>query len=168
MSSILEDEPQPIAGVRADLPPALIANRPALLAKRPDGRYASTRDLVHDLRDVIEQIVADTRSNPDGRALPPRRSIWRLGASVLVSVLAARRTDVAKPIGIVHATRARAELAALHRGAAVYQRDEGRGGPGVRRWPGRNPDQQPDRARALPAHATGGAASEVRRVASSV
>jgi serine/threonine-protein kinase len=87
MSSILEDEPQPIAGLRADLPPALIAIVERCLAKRPDGRYASTRDLVHDLREVIDQIVADTRSNPDGRAPAPRRSSWRLVASVLVSVL---------------------------------------------------------------------------------
>jgi serine/threonine protein kinase/Flp pilus assembly protein TadD len=87
MSSILEDEPQPIAELRADLPVDLIAVVERCLAKRPDGRYASTRDLVHDLRDVIEQIVADIRSNPDGRAPAPRRANWRLAASVLISVL---------------------------------------------------------------------------------
>ena len=87
MASILEDEPQPIAELRADLPSDLVALVERCLAKRPDGRYASTRDLVHDLRDVIEQIVADTRSNPDGRAPAPRRTNWRLAASVSISVL---------------------------------------------------------------------------------
>jgi serine/threonine-protein kinase len=87
MSSILEDEPAAIAGLRADLPQDLVAIVQRCLAKRPDGRYASTRDLVHDLRDVIEQMVADTRSSPNGRALAPRRANWRLAASVLISVL---------------------------------------------------------------------------------
>ena len=87
MSAILEDEPAPIAGLRADLPPDLIAIVQRCLSKRPEGRYASTRDLAHDLRDVIEQIVVDARSNPDGRAPAPRRANWRLAASVSISVL---------------------------------------------------------------------------------
>ena len=87
MSSIVDDEPVSIAELRTDLPPALITIVNRCLAKRPDGRYAATRDLAHDLREVIEQIVADTRSNLDGRALPPRRTNWRLAASIVIAVL---------------------------------------------------------------------------------
>lgn len=87
MSSILEDEPAPIVESRADLPPALAAIVNRCLAKRADNRYASTRDLARDLRDVSEQIVADTRALPLGWRPATRPARWPLAASVVISVL---------------------------------------------------------------------------------
>ena len=73
MSSILEDDPLPIADVRDDVPPAALAIVSRCLAKRPEGRYASTRDLTHDLRDVLEQIVVESRSDTRSRPRPRPR-----------------------------------------------------------------------------------------------
>ena len=90
LSSILEDEPPPISEVRSDVPPAVVAIVSRCLAKRPEGRYGSTRDLAHDLRDVLEQIVVETRMLPFLRrrsSTPPR---WRLPlvAGVVLSAVA--------------------------------------------------------------------------------
>ncbi|MDO8681084.1 MAG: tetratricopeptide repeat protein [Acidobacteriota bacterium] len=85
LSSILEDEPPPIADARPDAPPALVAVVARCLAKRPEGRYASTRDLAHDLRDALEQIMLDTRSHSHGRRAVIRRWGWPLAASVAVA-----------------------------------------------------------------------------------
>jgi serine/threonine protein kinase/tetratricopeptide (TPR) repeat protein len=87
LSSILEDEPPSLAETRADLPLDLIAIVGRCLAKRPEQRYDSTRDLTRDLRDVSEQIVADSRSLPQGRRPGVSQRRWPLVASVIVSVL---------------------------------------------------------------------------------
>jgi serine/threonine protein kinase/tetratricopeptide (TPR) repeat protein len=87
MSSILEDEPMPLAGIRTDLPEGLIALVDRCLAKRPELRYASTRDLAHDLRDLAGQIANESRSLPQGRPRVPRAARWALAASITVSVL---------------------------------------------------------------------------------
>jgi serine/threonine protein kinase/Flp pilus assembly protein TadD len=87
MSSIIEDEPVPLAELRADLPKGLVAIVERCLNKRPEGRYASTRDLAHDLRDVSLQITVDTRPLPDGRPIQGRAPRWSLAASVVMSVL---------------------------------------------------------------------------------
>jgi len=97
MSSILEDEPLPIADVRDDVPPIVVSIVSRCLAKRPEGRYASTRDLAHDLRDVLEQIVLESRSHPRPRRQPGHRWLLPLVASgalvvaTLASVLAWQR-----------------------------------------------------------------------------
>lgn len=87
MASILEDEPPPILEARADLPPALVRIVSRCLSKRPEHRYASTRDLARDLRDVSEQLVADTRMQPQGSRPATRKSRWALAASVVASVV---------------------------------------------------------------------------------
>lgn len=87
MSSILEDEPLPLLEARADLPPGLVRIVNRCLAKRPDNRYASTRDLARDLRDVSEQMVTDTRMLPQRSRPATRKSRWALAASVVLSVL---------------------------------------------------------------------------------
>jgi len=88
LSSILEDEPPPIADARPDAPPAVVAVVARCLAKRPEGRYASTRDLAHDLRDALELMVLDTRSHAHARSAAIRRWGWPLVASVVVAAAA--------------------------------------------------------------------------------
>ena len=65
MSAILEDEPAPMAAARPDVPGDVVSIVGRCLAKRPERRYAATRDLAHDLRDAYEQILLD--SGPDPR-----------------------------------------------------------------------------------------------------
>ncbi|HTH26204.1 MAG TPA: tetratricopeptide repeat protein [Vicinamibacterales bacterium] len=87
MSAILEDDPAPIPSVRPDVPASVISIVGRCLAKRPERRYASTRDLAHDLRDVHEQLVLDSRSGP--QPWRPRPTPWRwVAAAATVAVLA--------------------------------------------------------------------------------
>ena len=86
MSSILEDEPAPIAAARADVPANVVAIVSRCLAKRPERRYASTRDLAHDLRDAHEQIVIESRSGH--QSLRPRLAARRWVAAGVVALVA--------------------------------------------------------------------------------
>lgn len=87
MTSIIEEEPPTLAQVRGDLPPALVAFVGRCLAKRPEARYASTRDLARDLRDISEQMVAETRTWPHDQRPAIRRAWWPVAAVITVSVL---------------------------------------------------------------------------------
>lgn len=87
MTSIVEDDPIDLAKIRGDLPPQLVAIVTRCLAKRPEDRYASTRDLARDLRDVSEQMIVETRTLPQATRPSVRRAWWPLAASVAVSVL---------------------------------------------------------------------------------
>ena len=86
MTAILEDDPAPIPAVRPDVPAGVISIVGRCLAKRPERRYASTRDLAHDLRDAHEQLVLDSRSGP--QLWRPRPTAWRWVAAAAVAVLA--------------------------------------------------------------------------------
>lgn len=61
LSSILEAEPRPLSDLRPELPAQAVAVVRRCLAKRPERRYASTHDLVSDLRDLRDALVADSR-----------------------------------------------------------------------------------------------------------
>lgn len=87
MTAIVQDDPPPLSQLRGDVPPALIAIVNRCLAKRPEDRYASTRDLARDLRDVSEQVVADTRSSPGAARPAMRQAWWPLAAGIVISVV---------------------------------------------------------------------------------
>ena len=61
LSAILEAEPRPLSDLRPELPAQAVAVVRRCLAKRPERRYASTHDLVSDLRDLRDDLVADLR-----------------------------------------------------------------------------------------------------------
>jgi serine/threonine-protein kinase len=82
MTSVLEDEPPPLAPLCPEAGPAVNAIVRRCLAKAPEERYASTRDLAHDLRDALEQAVVDSRTHASGlRAAAGRRPGWWLAAA---------------------------------------------------------------------------------------
>jgi len=86
LSAILREEPEPIGAINADVPTPLrwIAER--CLAKDPDDRYASTKDLARELRTVRDRL--SEVSGPSAAAAPSRRS--RLATVLaLAAVLAA-------------------------------------------------------------------------------
>jgi serine/threonine-protein kinase len=89
MSSILDDEPPPVSDACPDAPPAVVSIVRRCLAKRPDQRYASTRDLAHDLRDALELVVLETRSGPRGGRAVSRRLGWPLAAGIAVAAAVA-------------------------------------------------------------------------------
>jgi len=106
LAAIIQDEPEPVAQInpRAPAPLRWIVER--CLAKDPDERYASTRDLARDLKSVREHIgeVTSTASGGTGVvAVEParrRRSLLvpiaaaALVLGTLAGWLAARRTGV--------------------------------------------------------------------------
>src|SRR6202165_5477975 len=62
-AAILEDEPKPIPSLNPKVPAALEIIVHRCMAKKPEKRYASTQELVRDLKKIRESSVAeDTRS----------------------------------------------------------------------------------------------------------
>ena len=86
LSAILKEEPPPLGEVRPDLPEPLRWVTERCLAKDPDERYASTRDLARDLERLREQ--------PTGAAVPARiepgrsrRARWAVAGALLAGLL---------------------------------------------------------------------------------
>ena len=89
LSSILVDEPRPIAELRQGVPPEVIVTVRRSLEKRPTDRYASTSDLARDLREALSVLVVETRTLPQGRRLarrPGRRKLLMAAAAAGVIV----------------------------------------------------------------------------------
>ena len=89
LTAIIEDDPEPIATVNARVPQPLRWIVDRCLAKDPADRYASTRDLAHDLQTVREHL-SDIGSGSDiavargtGRGLR-----WIAPAAVALALLA--------------------------------------------------------------------------------
>ncbi len=107
LTAIIRDEPEPVAQVnpRAPAPLRWIVER--CLAKDPDERYASTRDLARDLKSVREHIgeVTSTASGATGVVEPARRrsrAIPILIAGILLAaigglVVGRRTASVSQP-----------------------------------------------------------------------
>ncbi len=103
LAAIIREEPTPLPAVRSDTPPALEAVIARCLAKRPEDRFASTRELVAALEFLgVGSATALTGSSPavalPGRPTAPvptaekRRTLARpalLLGSVLAMALAA-------------------------------------------------------------------------------
>jgi serine/threonine-protein kinase len=87
LAATIETDPAPIESLRAGVPPHLAAVVRRLLAKNPDERYESTRDLARELR-----IIGDTASSPAPAATgaTPRRGLgYAAAAAAMVLVTAA-------------------------------------------------------------------------------
>lgn len=93
LHKIIYDEPEPIRALRPDVPPDLARIVRKALAKDPDERYQSAKDLAIDLRDLMREID----SNPSGASMtsPPvtapaaKRRIWPIAAACALVVLTA-------------------------------------------------------------------------------
>ena len=85
MSAIIRDEPEPVAKLRPDLPLPVRWILERCLAKDPDERYASTRDLARDLagvRDHISEASSGSEAALAGAGARPRRRALPLVAGV--------------------------------------------------------------------------------------
>ena len=91
MSAIIRDEPEPAGKLRPDLPLPVRWMLDRCLAKEPEERYASTRDLARDLagvRDHISEISSASGGELAASARPRRRlPVLALGVA-LVAVAA--------------------------------------------------------------------------------
>ncbi len=92
LSAILHDNPMPLTRANPRAPVQLSEIIRRLLQKQPDGRYASTRDLAHELRLLRERIIAEEsgfHTSASRHAFRSRRVAAILGALGLAAVLVA-------------------------------------------------------------------------------
>ena len=82
LSAILHEEPEPVASLRADTPIPLRWLIERCLAKEPDERYASTRDLARDLA-VLRDHLGETGPTEGLTVRPPRRRALPLLAAIV-------------------------------------------------------------------------------------
>jgi serine/threonine protein kinase len=73
LSAIIEDQPEPPAGLNPQIPHGVLATIQRCLAKAPESRYESTRDLVKDMKVVQALSTAPTplRSSQSSIAVLP-------------------------------------------------------------------------------------------------
>ncbi|HEY6146436.1 MAG TPA: protein kinase, partial [Thermoanaerobaculia bacterium] len=86
MSAIIRDEPEPLARLRPDVAPPLRWIIERCLAKDPEERYASTRDLARELagvRDHISEISGGVEAAAGAKA-PRGRRLWPLAAGAVL------------------------------------------------------------------------------------
>src|SRR2546430_1670317 len=77
MSAIIREDPEPVGKVRPEVPPPLRWIVERCLAKDPDERYASTRDLARDLasvRDHVSEVTGAAEPQIDLGPRPLRRA----------------------------------------------------------------------------------------------
>jgi serine/threonine protein kinase/tetratricopeptide (TPR) repeat protein len=104
LTAIIRDEPEPIGALAPVTPAPLRRIVERCLAKGPDDRYASTRDLARDLQDLREHLVEGSQANatPSGASpvSPPakrsRPALLAAGA-VVVALLALASWKLLRP-----------------------------------------------------------------------
>jgi Tol biopolymer transport system component len=108
LTATIHDEPEPLRVKRPELPPPFVWVVERCLAKDPEDRYTSTKDLARDLADLRDRLSDLTRV-PSGESAPvtaPARSrkarLWILASVTLAAVsvgsfVAARQTARLSP-----------------------------------------------------------------------
>ena len=92
ISSVLSDEPTPLATLAPATPAAVVQVVERCLSKQPSDRYASTHDLAYDLQQIKRERTG-TRSRSKVHALPiQRRTVAAVGAVLATIILAALAT----------------------------------------------------------------------------
>jgi tetratricopeptide (TPR) repeat protein len=82
MSAIVENDPVPLSVVAQDVPASVARVVSRCLSKRPTDRYASTHDLVRDLRDALGQV-----DEPAAAAFRAVRPWWLMAAAGVAAVV---------------------------------------------------------------------------------
>jgi Tol biopolymer transport system component/predicted Ser/Thr protein kinase len=90
LSAIIREDPEPIAAVDPTAPAPLRWIVDRCLAKEPEDRYASTRDLARDLKQTQERLSDATgEAAVPGARRPGRRRWWAAGLAALALLAAA-------------------------------------------------------------------------------
>ncbi len=108
LASIIRNEAPPPSSVNPEVPPDLDRVIARCLAKEPAERYASTRDLARDLREIRDRISmpSEPRYRTDRPPVrPARRMAWVTGAAIGLALVA---------IGTVMTLRERAPAVQPH------------------------------------------------------
>ena len=102
LSAIIRDEPTPLSDTAPSLAAPISWLVERCLAKEPQERFASTRDLARDLASLRQHLSAATSGRVHAAAIPARRFPIALGVSVLAAagmgaVLLLRRGSAPSP-----------------------------------------------------------------------
>jgi Tol biopolymer transport system component len=91
LAATIRDEPEPLRSKRADAPPQLAWMVERCLAKDPNDRFASTKDLARDLGDLRDHLSEITRMPPESvtnvQASLGRWRWWLIAAAVALALL---------------------------------------------------------------------------------
>ncbi|HEY8712417.1 MAG TPA: serine/threonine-protein kinase, partial [Thermoanaerobaculia bacterium] len=89
LAAIIRQEPRPASAVNDAIPPELQRIVDRCLAKDPSDRYASTRDLARDLREVRDRVSnsSEPRYRSDGQATIPTRRVAWIGGAIAAAVI---------------------------------------------------------------------------------
>jgi len=90
LTAIIREDPDPLESASPKTPPPLRWIIERCLEKEPDNRYASTRDLARDLKQLAHHLSDSSvaQAAPQTSTTRPRTSPWRLGAAAGVIALA--------------------------------------------------------------------------------
>ena len=112
LSAILHHEPPSVVKINPRAPVQLADVIRRLLAKSPDDRYASTRDLARELKLLRDRVVAEESGFHQPVAPSPRKPMLAIAAAVLLAafiglaVYLTRRADpVEKPVATTPAPK---------------------------------------------------------------
>jgi serine/threonine-protein kinase len=113
----LQDDPEPLAGVRTDLPQPLCEVVHRMMAKDPDARYPDAASIMLDVRKLLKavktsgtandvslaELTAPSAGASSAGASPGRRMVWRVLACVLLAAAGAgigwlRRTPLLQEV----------------------------------------------------------------------
>lgn len=102
LSNIVHEEPAPLQRAWPDVPEDMERLVRRCLAKSPDDRYQSARDLAIDLREIIGSGVSERRAGVAPPRRPSSRAIWitalLLLAAVIVAAVVIRRAGSSQPL----------------------------------------------------------------------
>jgi eukaryotic-like serine/threonine-protein kinase len=91
ISAIMADDPPPLSSIQPTSPPALDRLIRRCLAKNPEDRWQTARDLVHELRWIAEGtasgLPAQTVAPPRRALLGPSRTAWIAAGALAVGFL---------------------------------------------------------------------------------
>ena len=88
LAAIIRDEPEPIARLNPRAPAPLRWITERCLAKDPEDRFASTRDLARDLASLRDHL-SETTSSAEAQPAPRVSARWRVLAALVAAALAA-------------------------------------------------------------------------------
>ncbi|HUP44154.1 MAG TPA: protein kinase [Thermoanaerobaculia bacterium] len=87
LASIIRDDPPPATNFNEKVPPELLRIVDRLLAKDPQERYASTRDLARDLREVRDRITNSSSPRYRSDGVLQQRGRRAVSVSVTIAVV---------------------------------------------------------------------------------
>jgi eukaryotic-like serine/threonine-protein kinase len=91
LHKIINEEPRPLRELAPNAPPELQRIVRKCLAKEPDARYQSAKDLAIDLREFRRDVESDTWSGgvqPAGRLKPAAPRWWAIATAIAIAAVA--------------------------------------------------------------------------------